>query len=280
MTRRYALLLSLSGPVAAQTCGVDQMSEGHDPPVRWNPCPAFVGGPILFQSKTFSGAASWLGKQIEFRPDGAFFSALAGVDLDRVHGRYPLFVGGKTVEVTVRDHAYPSSRVTVPQKFVEPPREVQAQIEEEIRIKQQVFKSSPRGRLWHGPFVAPATARYTSSFGSRRIYNGKTLSVHQGLDYAAVAGTRVTAANSGRVAIGGIFYFEGGFIVIDHGESIFTLYMHLSELLVHQGAFINKGETIAKSGSSGRVTGAHLHFAVQWNGAYLEPATLLRLWRG
>jgi murein DD-endopeptidase MepM/ murein hydrolase activator NlpD len=247
--------------------------------VRWNPCPAFVGGPILFRSKTFSGTASWLGKPIEFRPDGEFFSALAGVDLDRAHGRYPLLVGGKTIEVTVTERAYPFSRLTVPEKYVEPPREVQARIQEEIRIKQQVFKSSPGERVWHGPFVAPAKASYTSSFGSRRLYNGKTVSVHQGLDYSAVTGTRVRAANSGRVAIGGNFYFEGGFIAIDHGESIFTLYMDLSELLVDQGAFINKGETIAKSGSSGRVTGAHLHFAVRWNGAYLEPATLLRLWR-
>jgi len=276
MTRRYALLLSLSGPVAAQTCSADQISECHeqnrthpttgraqDPLLRWNPCPAFVGGPILFQSKTFSGTAIWLGKQIKFRPDGDFFSALAGVDLDRIHGHYPLVVGGKTVQVTVKDHTYPSSRVTVPQKFVKPPREVQAQIEEEIRIKRQVFKSSAGERLWHGPFVAPAKARYTSSFGSRRIYNGKILSVHQGLDYSALVGTGVTAANSGHVAIAGNFYFEGGFIVIDHGESIFTLYMHLSELLVNQGTFINKGATIAKSGSSGRVTGAHLHFAMQ-----------------
>jgi murein DD-endopeptidase MepM/ murein hydrolase activator NlpD len=67
--------------------------------------------------------------------------------------------------------------------------------------------------------------------------------------------------------------------VIDHGESIFTLYMHLSEFLVKEGANIDKGEPIAKSGSSGRVTGPHLHFAVQWQGDYLEPSTLLRLWR-
>jgi murein DD-endopeptidase MepM/ murein hydrolase activator NlpD len=74
-------------------------------------------------------------------------------------------------------------------------------------------------------------------------------------------------------------YFEGGFIVIDHGESIFTLYMHLSEFLVREGDNIDKGALIAKSGSSGRVTGPHLHFAVRWQDAYLEPSTLLGLWR-
>ena len=168
---------------------------------------------------------------------------------------------------------------TVPQKFIEPPKEVQKQIEEEVAIKQRVFESPQPDRLWRGPFVAPAKTAYTSSFGVRRTYNGKTLSVHQGLDYKAAFGTQVTASNSGRVAIARDMYFEGGFIVIDHGESIFTLYMHLSEFLVREGANVQKGDDIARSGSSGRVTGPHLHFAVRWEGAYLEPSTLLALWR-
>ena len=247
--------------------------------MRWSPRPVFNGAPVLFESKSFSGLGTWLGKEIEFRPDGDAFSALAGVNLNRAPGRYPLALGDETVDITVISRVYPSSTITVPQKFVEPPKEVQAQIDEEVAIKQNVFKSSRPNRLWRGPFVAPANTPYTSSFGVRRIYNGKTLSVHQGLDYSAALGTQVTAANSGRVEIARDMYFEGGFIVIDHGESIFTLYMHLSEFLVREGDNIDKGAPIAKSGSSGRVTGPHLHFAVRWQDAYLEPSTLLGLWR-
>src|ERR1700730_17958561 len=293
MTRRHALLLSLGGPVVAQVSDPAPTPQGRtqtqrrptasppqDSPVRWKPRPVFNGAPVLFESKSFSGPGTWLGKKIEFRPDGDGFSALAGVNLNRAPGRYPLALGDETVEITVISRAYPSSTITVPEKFVEPPKEVQAQIDKEVAIKQMVFKSSPPNRLWQGPFVAPANTRYTSSFGLRRIYNGRTRSVHQGLDYAAALGTQVTAANSGRVEIARDMYFEGGFIVIDHGESIFTLYMHLSEFLVREGADVDKGEPIAKSGSSGRVTGPHLHFAVQWQGAYLEPSTLLGLWRG
>ena len=234
---------------------------------------------MLFKSRTFSGPATWLGKTIEFRPDDDGFSALAGLNLNRGPGRYPLVFGGETVQVPVVTHPYPSSTITVPQKFVQPPKEVQAQIDEEIAIKQKVFKSSPPDRLWQGAFTAPADTRYTSSFGVRRVYNGQTRSVHQGLDYSAAMGTQVNAANSGRVAIARDMYFEGGFIVIDHGESIFTLYMHLSEFLVKEGATVEKGAPIARSGSSGRATGPHLHFGVQWQGAYLEPSTLLGLWR-
>jgi len=289
MTRRYALLLSFSAPIVAQvrTTRVQKQSPARptvapvqDSPVRWNPRPVFVGAPVLFKSKTYSGPATWLGRTIEFRPDGDAFSALAGVSLNDAPGSYPLVFGGERVEVAVTDRAYPSSTITVQQKFVAPPKEVQAQIDEEVATKQEVFKSSPLERLWQGPFVSPANTRYTSSFGARRVYNGKTRSVHQGLDYSAAMGTHVRAANSGRVVIARPMYFEGGLVVIDHGESIFTLYMHLSEFLVKEGAAIDKGAPIAKSGSSGRVTGPHLHFGVRWQDLYLEPSTLLGLWRG
>jgi murein DD-endopeptidase MepM/ murein hydrolase activator NlpD len=292
MTRRQALLLPLSGSIIAQVSGPAPESQGkmqiqspparahpHEALVRWSPHPVFNGAPVLFTSKSFSGPGDWLGKKIEFRPDGDAFSALAGVNLNRAPGHYPLALGDETVDIAVIRRAYPSSTITVPQKFIEPPKEVQKQIDEEVAIKQNAFESSRSNRLWQGPFVAPTNTSYTSSFGLRRTYNGRTLSVHQGLDYKAALGTQVTAANFGRIVIARDMYFEGGFIVIDHGESIFTLYMHLSEFLVKEGANIGKGDPIGKSGSSGRVTGPHLHFAVRWQGAYLEPSTLLGLWR-
>ena len=292
MTRRQALLLPLTGSVAAQISnpartppGKTQIQSHPTPPptqdalVRWNPRPVFNGAPVLFESRSFSGTGTWLGKKIDFRPDGDSFSALAGVNLNRAPGHYPLAVGDETIDIAVIRRAYPSSTITVPQKFIEPPKEVQKQINDEAAFKQSVFESSQPNRLWQGPFVAPTNTSYTSSFGLRRIYNGKTLSVHQGLDYRAALGTQVAAANSGRVKIARDMYFEGGLIVIDHGESIFTLYMHLSEFLVKEGASIEKGDHIGRSGSSGRVTGPHLHFAVRWQGAYLEPSTLLKLWR-
>ncbi len=275
MTRRQALLLPFAGSVLAQ----QRPAALPDAPVRWSPRPVFNGAPILFESRSFSGPADWLGKKIEFRPDGEAFSALAGVNLNRSPGRYPLTLGNETVDIEVIRRAYRSSAITVPQEYIEPPKEVQARIKDEVAIKQSVFASSGPNRLWQGAFVAPAHTHYTSSFGVRRTYNGKTLSVHQGLDYSAALGTQVTSANSGRVAIARDMYFEGGFIVIDHGESFFTQYMHLSEFLVKEGDNIEKGAPIGKSGASGRVTGPHLHFAVRWQGAYLEPSTLLGLWR-
>jgi murein DD-endopeptidase MepM/ murein hydrolase activator NlpD len=289
MTRREALGWSLIAPFALRAAVAaggrqaairkrEAVSALPDGPVRWTPHPLFFGAPVLFRSKTYSGPATWLDKRIEFRPDEEGFSALAGVGLTRTPGRYPLVFGGETLQVPVAGHVYPSSTITVQRKFVEPPKDVQEQIAAEAAIKKQVFQTSPAERLWQGPFAPPANTRYTSSFGVRRVYNGKTRSVHQGLDYSAGMGTPVHASNAGRVAIARDMYYEGGFIVIDHGESIFTLYMHLSEFLVKEGAAVGKGDVVAKSGSSGRVTGPHLHFGVQWQGIYVEPSTLLRLW--
>jgi murein DD-endopeptidase MepM/ murein hydrolase activator NlpD len=291
MTRRSAVLLSLGVSTTPSVLSFDEKPKGKikskkarpksegDELVQWKPNPAFPGSPILFRSKTFSGAATWLDQKIEFRRDGDEFTALAGVNLNRSPGRYSLVLDARTIEIRVATHPYPSSTITVPQKFVEPPKVIQQRIADESLVKRTVFKSSPPERLWGGPFVAPTNTRYTSSFGARRVYNGKTRSVHQGLDFSVAIGTQIKAANSGRVVIARDFYFEGGFIVIDHGESIFTLYMHLSQFQVKEGDAVDKGAPIARSGSSGRVTGPHLHFGIQWRGAYLEPSTLLRLWR-
>src|SRR5260221_7692598 len=198
MTRRQALVLSISGSVTAQVSDPARAPHGktgsqrrpaaaprQDSLVRWSPRPVFNGAPVLFESKSFSGLATWLDKKIEFRPDGEAFSALAGVNLNRAPGRYPLALRDETVEITVINRVYASSTITVPQKFVEPPKEVQAQIDEEVAIKENVFKSSRPNRLWHGPFVAPANTASTSSFGLRRLYNGRARTAHQGLAFQA-----------------------------------------------------------------------------------------------
>jgi hypothetical protein len=150
MTRRQALLLPLSGSVVAQVSDPARAPQGktqsqqrpttalppqQDALVRWNPRPVFNGAPVLFESRSFSGPGNWLGKKIEFRPDGDAFSALAGVNLNRAPGHYPLALGDETVDIAVIRRAYPSSTITVPQKFIEPPKEVQKQIDEEVAIK-------------------------------------------------------------------------------------------------------------------------------------------------
>ncbi len=114
-------------------------------------------------------------------------------------------------------------------------------------------------------------------FGVERVFNGTVEGTHQGLDFRVPAGTSVAAVNDGRVILARPLFFEGNFIVIDHGQGLLTLYMHLSKFLVKEGDDVKKGQPIALSGGTGRATGPHLHLAVRWQGVYLNPQVLLQL---
>jgi murein DD-endopeptidase MepM/ murein hydrolase activator NlpD len=109
------------------------------------------------------------------------------------------------------------------------------------------------------------------------VFNGNTQSVHQGLDFGVPAGTPVAALNAGTVLLAQMLFFEGNCVVLDHGQGLLTIYMHLSKIEVKEGEQVKRGQQIALSGGTGRASGPHLHVAVRWQGVYLDPATLLSL---
>jgi murein DD-endopeptidase MepM/ murein hydrolase activator NlpD len=266
MLRRVFLV---AAPLAAQS------TSGF----RFEPRAPFPGSPVLFSVAEGPVAGTWMGRPLQFEKDESSkrWVALAAVGLDTKPGPHDLVLGaGQKHAIRVVPHAYRTGRITVPPKFVQPPKSVAKRIAEEREIKKEAFASRAK-RLWAGPFAPPTDTPQTSGFGTRRTYNGKTQSIHQGLDFRAAIGTPIRAANSGRVLIAQEMYYEGGFVLLDHGEGLFTLYMHLSAFRVKVGELTKKGQEIAESGNSGRVTGPHLHFGVQWQGLYMEPATLLAL---
>jgi len=111
------------------------------------------------------------------------------------------------------------------------------------------------------------------SFGTRRVFNGKLVSVHRGMDFRAKPGSPVLAANSGGVVLARELFYEGNCVIIDHGEQFMTVYMHLSRLEVAEGLKVTQGQEIGLSGATGRATGPHLHMGVRWEGAYIDPAS-------
>jgi murein DD-endopeptidase MepM/ murein hydrolase activator NlpD len=160
---------------------------------------------------------------------------------------------------------------------VEPAPEALKQIEAERLLKDRVFGESAPQPVWAGRFRAPVTAAPTDSFGTRRMFNGKLASVHKGMDFKASTGTPVKAGNSGVVVLAQPLYYEGNCVVVDHGQGLFTISMHLSRIDVQAGQQVETGQRLGLSGATGRVTGPHLHWAVRWQGAYLDPAKLLRM---
>ena len=174
---------------------------------------------------------------------------------------------------------YPQIKVSlsVESKFTEPSPEQQKQAEEGQAVKKDYLNRVSREREWSGNFAAPAEAAISDVFGSERIFNGKTSSPHLGLDFRVPSGTPVAAMNDGTVLLARPLYFEGNFVVVDHGQGLLTLYLHLSEFKVKEGDQVKRGEIIGLSGSTGRATGPHLHVAVRWQGTYLDPGLLMRL---
>ncbi len=264
---RRAFLAAL--PLAAQT----------SPALRVEPAAPFPGSPILFSLPTGPVTATWLTRPLTFSVDPASqrWLALAAVGLDLKPGPQTLTLStGETHPIRIASHAYATGKLNVPPQFVTPPPKVSKRIAAEAAIKKAAFATRSL-RRWKGPFLPPTDTPQTSPFGTRRTYNGQIRSTHQGVDFRAVIGTPIMAAHAGQVLIAQEMYYEGRFVVVDHGEGLFSLYMHLSAFDVKEGETVTQGQPLARSGSSGRVTGPHLHFGVQWQGLYMEPATLLRL---
>ncbi len=169
-------------------------------------------------------------------------------------------------KVTVRPAKYPSIAVTVAKKFTEPSPEQLQQIKQDQAVKQENFRSVDPEREWSGRFRPPVNATISDVFGTRRT-----------LDYAVPSGTPVAALNAGTVLLARPLYFEGNCVVLDHGQGLLTLYLHLSEFKVKEGDRVAPGQELGLSGGTGRATGPHLHIAVRWQGIYLNPATLMKL---
>ena len=100
---------------------------------------------------------------------------------------------------------------------------------------------------------------------------------HAGVDFVADRGTAVVAANSGRIALVGDYFFPGRLVIVDHGLGLYTLYFHLDTVAVTEGDRVDRGQTLGTVGATGRATGPHLHFGAQVSGARVDPAALLGL---
>lgn len=262
--------------------------------VRAVPAGLVNGGPVLFRVKTSARIESlsgkWLGHDVPFSFDrtSKTWFALAGVGFETSPGRYALELSGQRkvgVPVTfaqkfaIRAASYPKirARLTVGGKFTEPSPEQLKQIETDQKVKEDYLSRVTPDREWDGNFVAPAKAEISDVYGSQRIFNGKAERPHYGLDFRVPTGTPVEAMNKGTVLLARPLYFEGNCVVIDHGQGLLTLYLHLSEIKVKEGESVTGGQEIGLSGGTGRATGPHLHVAVRWQGTYLDPARLMQM---
>ena len=216
---------------------------------------------------------------------GPAWYALAGVDVESPLGPSELKIAVRVNDtvrqinstITIHQAHYRTSSIAVEPKFVEPGPEELKIIETARQAKEKAFAATADRPLWSGSFVAPVPAKATDSFGTRRTFNGKLASIHKGADFRAASGTPVHTGNSGVVILAQPLYYEGNCVMIDHGLGLISISMHLSRIDVKPGDKVKKGQLIGLSGATGRVTGPHLHWAIRWQGAMLDPIKLLHL---
>lgn len=202
---------------------------------------------------------------------------IVAVPLGTKTGTYDLIVKSKkgtalVLPVAVTDHDYGEQRLTVKAEMATPMRpENLKKIKKDRHDLKIAYGSSAPRLLLNNRLRPPLNSPLTSPFGTRRLLNGKPKSPHGGIDFKAAIGIPVPAAAAGRVVLAEELYYSGRIVIIDHGLSIFSLYMHLSEIDCRVGDPVTAGQIIGKSGKSGRVTGPHLHWGIKIAGVFVDP---------
>jgi len=216
------------------------------------------------------------GKPLLVMRRGKQWVAVAGIPLDTKPGKVVISTNGEETIIDVAEHAYREQRLTVENKsFVNQNQEQLDRIWGERKIIDAVltsFTDSPVGGL---SLAAPVPGSQSSSFGYRRFFNDEPRSPHKGMDISAGNGEPIAASRTGIIAATGNYFFNGNTVLIDHGQGFVTMYCHMSEIAVEQGQQVETGDIIGAVGSTGRVTGPHLHFGTYLNGTAVDPAIFL-----
>lgn len=202
--------------------------------------------------------------------------AVIGVPLDQTVGSASLTLAdGSAVSFDIREHGYREQHLTVAPGYVNPDPEASKRIARE----QPLIASAIAGFSEAAPeglqLAAPIPGARSDSFGSRRFFNKEPRSPHRGMDISGGTGTPIRAPLAGTVVLADNFYFTGNAVFLDHGQGLISLYAHLDSIAVAQGDRVAQGELLGTVGATGRVTGAHLHFATYLNGTAVDPGLLL-----
>ena len=216
-------------------------------------------------------------KEVKVSKDGYF---VFGIDRDR---KFDLtitkIIEGKKEIITkqVLKRKYKIQRIDgLDEKKVTPPESVYQRIKEENNKIGKARAINSDLPFFKNQFIMPVEGIISGVYGSQRILNGKPKWPHYGIDIAAKQGTMIKSSGSGIVTMAeDDLYYTGGTIIMDHGHGISTIYSHLENVMVSVGDKINKGDIIGTVGSTGRSTGPHLDFRVNWFQTRLDPMSVI-----
>jgi len=227
--------------------------------------------------------ATWRGRKYLLYRQGDGWGAALPVSPETPAGAQSLVVtyGSASARQELR-RSVPVSRVTFPVQRLAMTRAKAglysyAGVEKEDETIQDAAHVQTDSAAWSGDWALPVQGRRSTPFGVRRLRNGKAVGRHRGLDIAAPTGTPVVAPAAGRVVLAGKFKKHGNTVVLDHGQGVTSIYIHLSGFNVRSGQSVSRGARLGKVGSTGASTGPHLHWSVYAQGTPVDPAFFLKL---
>jgi murein DD-endopeptidase MepM/ murein hydrolase activator NlpD len=210
------------------------------------------------------------------------FEAVLGVPYGQRAGvsDVKIKLGAATIALPLKvyEGVYASETLHVDKRHVRPQKKADLQrIKREQHEIGEVYRRITRKKYWSGPFVLPIGGATTSSFGTKRVYNGVHQNSHLGLDLKAATGTPIHAPAAGEVAYAKETFFLGNMVILDHGYGVLTIYGHMSKLEVKKGQVVRPGELLGLAGKTGRATGPHLHWMAVIQKTKVNPEFLTKV---
>lgn len=207
------------------------------------------------------------------RSDDSGLNILAPIPLSYKENLIKLTFQDKLISsIDIEDKFYRESRIEIQNRdLVSPPSSMQDRIREEYQQGVIAKNTYTQVGLSQASMSLPLIGITSSEFGVRRFINGQPRNRHIGLDIAADEGTPVNAPMQGKVILSGNFFYKGNVVYIDHGDGLVSSYSHLSKKAVNLNQKVSKGEVLGYVGSTGRVTGPHLHWEVFLLGIPINP---------
>ena len=283
MKRAVAAALLLASCSAPRLQAVGPIAAPAPPPPPFDPSPPTLdSAPVqgaLLRGKVWPGTTGLLldGRPVPLSPDGAF---VIGFDRDAgPEARLVQVFRGRSAEtvLAVAPREWSIERVSAPYRAGKTDAEFDATRPAELAAIAAARARVTDAQGWRQPLRWPATGRLSGRFGAQRVYQGRPGSFHSGDGIAAPAGAPVTAPADGVVILAADrpYTLEGNLLMIDHGAGLNSALLHLSRIDVRAGDRVTQGQVVGAVGRTGRVTGAHLHWSLQWRGAKLDPSLVV-----
>jgi murein DD-endopeptidase MepM/ murein hydrolase activator NlpD len=235
-------------------------------------------GGLVFGHADAATLVFYANQPISIAPDGSF---ILGFGRDASPQQHLTWIDSSGIshrhEFTLKQREYDIQKINgISKQMMDPSEEELRRIENEAKLVAAARNQNSPRLNFQESFIWPVIGRISGIYGSQRIFNGEPRRPHFGIDIAAAKGTPVKAPAGGMVTMThkGMF-FSGATLIIDHGHGLSSSFLHLHEILVKEGEQVVQGETIATVGATGRVTGPHLDWRINWFEQRLDPALLV-----